>query len=101
MLANPIFPAGTIRAESYPNLLSPGEQIPTISSPGVFAVLNPADEEPARLARIDRFIEAYFANFEAFQASESFHPKWTEMSLDTVIPGWTRHPTAQRLLDAR
>ena len=101
MLGSNVFGPGTIRGESYPDLLEPGATISTISSPGVFAVLNPADETPGRAERIDRFIEAYFANFESFKDSTQFHPKWNEMSLATDVPGWTRHPTAQRLLDAQ
>ena len=100
-LNSPVFGEGVIRAESYPDLLEAGTEVPTLSSPGVFAVLNPQDETPGRAERIDRFIEAYFANFDVFQDSTTFHPKWTEMNLATDVPGWTRHPTAQRLLDTQ
>ena len=100
-LLTPVFAEATIRGESYPNLLEAGAQIPTLSSPGVFAVLNPEDETPGRAERIERFIEAYFANFDAFQDSTTFHPKWTEMDLSQDVPGWTRHPTALRLLNAQ
>ena len=41
-----------------------------------------------------RFIEAFFSRFDEFQRAPR-HPKWQEVSLTAVVPGWTRFEPAE------
>ena len=85
-----------ITAEDYPNLLKPGESVPTLGVATVLAVYNwPKGSDRER--RVTRFIEYLFARFDRFQ-QPPFQPKWREMNLNATVPGWTRYPIAEEIL---
>lgn len=83
----------------YPNLVSDGDDIETIAIGAVMAVYNWAPDSD-RYAKVARFVEAFFSNFEEF-LSPPRHQKWQEVNLAAVVPGWTRFQAAQQWLDAR
>jgi TRAP-type uncharacterized transport system substrate-binding protein len=82
----------------YPNLISEGDTVSTLGVPAVLAVYNwPANSDRAR--RVKRLVERMFANWDKFQ-SPPRHPKWKEVNLAATVPGWTRWPPAEELLQA-
>lgn len=85
-------------AEDYPGLIPAGEAVNTVAVGAVLAVYN-WDPGQFRYAKVARFVNRFFDNFAAFQQS-SRHPKWREVSLPAVVPGWTRFRAAQQWLDA-
>ena len=44
-----------------------------------------------------RFVDAFFGRFEALTRSPR-HPKWREVNLAALVPGWSRFPEAQAWL---
>ena len=83
----------------YPNLVPEGEDVETIAIGAVMAVYNwPPDQD--RYAKVSRFVESFFNNFEAFLQPPR-HQKWQEVNLAAVVPGWTRFQAAQDWIDAR
>ena len=88
----------TLTNEDYPNLIRPGEIIPTLAVPVVLAVYNwPKTSD--RFRRVERFIHAYFEHFDKLK-QPSFHPKWREINLSARVPGWNRYWVAEDVLAA-
>jgi TRAP-type uncharacterized transport system substrate-binding protein len=86
----------TVTSKDYPNLVKEGETVTTIGNLVVLAVYNwPANTDRAR--RVERFIEYLFTKFDKLKGP-SFHPKWKEINLAGTVPGWTRYPAAERML---
>lgn len=83
----------------YPNLVAEGENVETIAIGAVMAVYNWTPDQD-RYAKVARFVEAFFNNFEEFLKPPR-HQKWQEVNLAAVVPGWTRFQAAQEWLDAR
>lgn len=86
----------SLTADDYPNLIPPGESIPTIAVGEVMAVFNwqPGTE---RYVKLERFIDKFFENFGEFK-KDVRHPKWKEVNLAATQPGWTRFPPAEKKL---
>lgn len=87
----------TLTHEDYPNLIETGEKVETIGVPVVLAVYN-WPESHDRYRRVERFIQYYFERFETLR-KPPYHPKWKEINLAAKVPGWTRYPVAERLLE--
>lgn len=87
----------TLGHEDYPNLFEPGEKVETIGIPVVLAVYN-WPEGHDRYRRVERFIQYYFERFETLR-KPPYHPKWKEINLAAKVPGWTRFPVAERMLE--
>ncbi len=86
----------TVTSKDYPNLVKEGETVTTIGNLVVLAVYNwPANTDRAR--RVERFVEYLFTKFDKLKGP-SFHPKWKEINLAGTVPGWTRYPVAERML---
>jgi uncharacterized protein len=51
-----------------------------------------------RHRRIERFVEQMFAKWDRFQVAPR-HPKWRDVNLAATVPGWTRHPIAEQMLE--
>jgi uncharacterized protein len=83
----------------YPNLVAEAENVETIAIGAVMAVYNWTPDQD-RYAKVARFVEAFFNNFEEFLKPPR-HQKWQEVNLAAVVPGWTRFQAAQEWLDAR
>jgi TRAP-type uncharacterized transport system substrate-binding protein len=86
-----------LTAADYPNLIQQGETIQTISVPALLAVYNWRSDTD-RYRRCVRFIEYLFDRFEKLRGP-TYQPGWKEMNLAGTIPGWTRFPPAQELLN--
>ena len=89
-------PAQMTSAE-YPNLIPAGGAVETIAASTVLAAFNltPGSE---RYNKVARFVDAFFTRFDEFQKAPR-HPKWQEVNLAAVVPGWTRFKAAQDWLD--
>ena len=86
-----------LKAESYPSLIAPGEQVDTIAVQAVLAAYNwPAGTD--RYRKVDLFVKNFFAKFKEFQ-QPPFHPKWKEVVLNAPLKGWNRFKPAQDWLD--
>ncbi len=87
----------TFTNEDYPGLVPAGGPVRTIAVGAVMAVYdwNPEGE---RYAKVERFINAFFSNFDKFLQAPR-HPKWREVNLAAELPGWTRFTPAQEWLD--
>ncbi len=83
----------------YPNLIPKGETVQTISVTALLAVFNwSANTNNDRYRRSVRFIEYLFERFDKLR-QPPYQPKWKEMNIAGTIPGWTRFPAAQELID--
>jgi TRAP transporter TAXI family solute receptor len=82
-------------AEDYPGLVEPGQKVESVAVSAVLVAYNwPKDTD--RYQRIARFINAFFPRVQAGDFSKApRHPKWREINLTAVVPGWTRFPAAE------
>lgn len=86
-----------LTAADYPNLIAPGESVQTISVSALLAVYN-WGKDTDRYRRCVRFIEYLFNRFDKLR-EQPYQPGWRQINLAGTIPGWTRFPSAQELLD--
>ena len=80
-------------AEDYPGLIPQDSPISTLAVASTLGVYN-WETDSARYRNVVRFIDAFFSRFAAFQ-KPPWHEKWTEVSLTTRVPGWTRYKAAE------
>jgi hypothetical protein len=71
--------------------------VPTISVAALLAVYNWRSDTD-RYRRCVRFIEYLFDRFEKLKGP-TYQPDWKEMNLAGIIPGWTRFPPAQEMVN--
>ncbi|HKJ63371.1 MAG TPA: TAXI family TRAP transporter solute-binding subunit [Hyphomicrobiales bacterium] len=83
--------------DDYPALIKEGETIETLGIPVVLGVYNWQPGTP-RYRKVERFIEYYFKRFDRLR-KPPFDPKWKGVNLGANVPGWTRFPPAQKMLD--
>jgi len=88
---------GELTSADYPNLIEKGEKIETISVQALLAVYNWRPETD-RYRRCVRFVEYLFERFDKLRVAP-YQPGWKEMNLAGTIPGWTRFPPAQEMLN--
>jgi TRAP-type uncharacterized transport system substrate-binding protein len=81
----------------YPTLIPQGQSIPTISVQALLAVYN-WDRSTDRYRRCVRFVEYLFDRFDKLR-DKPFEPGWKQVNLAGTIPGWSRFPPAQEILD--
>ncbi|MGE0850009.1 MAG: TAXI family TRAP transporter solute-binding subunit [Hyphomicrobiaceae bacterium] len=81
----------------YPTLIPQGQSISTISVQALLAVYN-WDRSTDRFRRCVRFVEYLFDRFDKLR-EKPFEPGWKQVNLAGTIPGWTRFPPAQEVLD--
>lgn len=86
-----------LKSEDYPNLIAPGQSVPTVASSVLLATYN-WNEGTERYNKVAKFVEKFFNNFQAFQKSPR-HAKWRQTNLAATVPGWTRFKPAQAWLD--
>ena len=85
-----------ISSEDYPQIVPAGQSVNTLAVGAVMAVYN-WGPGTARYRKVSHFIETFFRRFDEFQ-SPPRHPKWREVSLTAVVPGWTRFGPAEAWL---
>ena len=81
----------------YPTLIPQGQSISTISVQALLAVYN-WDRSTERYRRCVRFVEYLFDRFDKLR-DKPFEPGWKQVNLAGTIPGWSRFPPAQEILD--
>jgi TRAP-type uncharacterized transport system substrate-binding protein len=87
---------GEFTSQEYPTLVPPGQVTDTIAVPAVLAVFN-WQKNTDRYRRVQRFVESFFTKFDQFQQPPR-HPKWRDVNLAATVPGWTRWPPAEEML---
>lgn len=93
-----IFLPAQLKHEHYPNLIPPGETVPTVANAAVLAAYA-WPENTERYRKVAQFVKSLFDNVEKLRDGPR-HPKWKEINLAAQIPGWTRFKAAQQWLDA-
>ena len=86
-----------LTSKDYPNLIPEGQSVPTISVAALLAVYNWRPDTD-RYRRCVRFVEYLFNRFEKLKGP-TFQPDWKEMNLAGTLPGWTRFPPAQEMIN--
>jgi hypothetical protein len=81
----------------YPSLIPQGETVQTISVQALLAVYN-WQRNTDRFRRCVRFVEYLFDRFERLRENP-YQQGWKQVNLAGTIPGWTRFPPAQEILD--
>ncbi len=95
-LEDEYYPA-TLTHDDYPALVPAGGRVDTVSVCAVLVSFNwPGDS--VRYAKIAKFVDRFFANFDAFQKAPR-HPKWREVNFAATLEGWKRSPLAQSWID--
>jgi TRAP-type uncharacterized transport system substrate-binding protein len=92
-----LYTLGQFTKAEYPNLLQGHDSIDTIAVPGVLAVYN-WPKKTDRYNKVERFIQYLFDRFDRLQ-HPPFHPAWRDVNLAATVPGWTRFPVAEAMLD--
>ena len=87
----------TLTHNDYPDIIPEGQQVETLGIQTVLAVYN-WPQTSDRYRRLERFIEYFFEKFDKLR-QPPFHPKWKDINLAGTVPGWTRYPLAQKMLD--
>lgn len=88
---------GTLSHEDYPALVPAGERVDTVSVCAVLVSFN-WKSDSARYAKISKFVDRFFANFDRFLEAPR-HPKWREVNFAATLEGWRRSPLAQAWID--
>jgi TRAP-type uncharacterized transport system substrate-binding protein len=87
---------GEFTNADYPNLVPPGQRIDTIAVPSVLAVYNwPKNSD--RYRRVERFVQYLFNRWDRL-TQPPFHPRWRDVNLAAIVPGWTRFSVSEDML---
>ena len=90
------YPA-TLTQADYPQLIGDGTRIDTVAVCAVLVSFN-WDKDSPRTQKLDRFVNRFFSNFNAFLAPPR-HPKWQQVNFAATLEGWQRSPLAQAWID--
>ncbi|MBK8509095.1 MAG: TAXI family TRAP transporter solute-binding subunit [Candidatus Competibacteraceae bacterium] len=83
----------TLSAQDYPTLVPADQEIRTIAVGAVLAAYH-WNAKSQRYRKVANFTNALFQHFNEFR-QPARHPKWREVSLSAILPGWTRFPAAE------
>jgi uncharacterized protein len=87
--------------EDYPALIESGARVDTVGICAVLVSLGDTEgdaEDTSRQARIDLFVDRFFAKFDALRQPPN-HSKWQEVNFAATLEGWRRAPQSQAWLD--
>jgi len=87
-----------LKSEDYPELIPPGQRIPTIANSTVLATYN-WPENSDRYRKVANFVNKFFDNIDKFMI-EPRHPKWRQINLAANVAGWKRFKPAEDWLNA-
>lgn len=86
----------TLRHSDYPNMIAAEASVDTIAiKSALFAYNWPSGNERFRL--LEFFVQTLFTRFPEF-LGDGHHPKWREVNLAALLPGWQRFRPAERWL---
>ena len=87
----------TLRHDDYPTLLGVDEIVDTIAvRSALFAYNWPSRNERYQL--LEFFVQTFFSRFSEF-LGDAHHPKWRELNLAELLPGWKRFAPAELWLE--
>ena len=86
-----------LSSRDYPSLIELDQDVKTVAVGAVLAVYN-WERQNARHLKVANFVDYFFGRFNEFQ-QPARHPKWREVSLSAVIPGWTQFQPAREWLE--
>lgn len=89
----------TFTHQDYPNLIATDERIATLAVGSVLIAYN-SPRTSERYQRLETFVNAFFSRISEFE-SPARHPKWKEINVAAVWPGWSRFAPAERWLKQR
>jgi TRAP-type uncharacterized transport system substrate-binding protein len=81
----------------YPNLIRPGESVDTIAVATVLAA-GKSEPDSTQYRDVAAFVDTFFSHVGVL-LQPGHHPKWQEVNLAALFPGWNRFPAAQQWLD--
>ena len=90
----PPYQSASLNPDSYPQLVD--IPVETISVAAILAT-NASPKAPDRMARVDRFVDAFFGSIGR-PRSNTDHPKWEEVNPHLDLAGWRRLDSAQAAL---
>ena len=90
------YPA-TLTQADYPQLIGDGTRVDTVAVCAVLVSFN-WDKDSPRTRKLDRFVNGFFSNFDAFLTPPR-HPKWQQVNFAATLEGWQRSPLAQAWID--
>lgn len=94
-----VYLPATLTAEDYPGLAEPGQSVNTVAIGAVLAANNlPAGTDRHR--GLEKFVKAFFSNFDKVTSRTDRHPKWNDVNLAARLPGWQRFKPAADWLAA-
>ncbi|NUR11638.1 MAG: hypothetical protein HOQ20_07315 [Bradyrhizobium sp.] len=86
----------TLRHQDYPNIIPAEASVDTLAiKSALFAYNWPIGSERYRL--LELFVQTFFRRFPEF-LGDAHHPKWREVNLAALLPGWRRFRPAERWL---
>ncbi|WP_245328999.1 TAXI family TRAP transporter solute-binding subunit [Bradyrhizobium centrolobii] len=95
MLQHDYLPS-TLRHEDYPDIIGDSDSVDTIAIKcALFAYNWPIRSE--RFPLLELFVQTLFSRFPEF-LGDGHHPKWREVNLAALLPGWRRFRPAERWL---
>ena len=86
-----------LNSQDYPSLIKADQNVKTVAVGAVLAVYN-WERQNARYSKVANFVDHFFGHFNEFQ-QPARHPKWREVSLSAVVPGWMRFQPAGEWLE--
>jgi TRAP-type uncharacterized transport system substrate-binding protein len=87
----------TLTSKDYPQLISEGQDVPTISVPTVLAAYNwPKGSD--RYVRLARLVDHLFSRLDQLRGPGS-HPAWRDVNIAAEVPGLRRFTPAQEWID--
>ncbi|MGH6735483.1 MAG: TAXI family TRAP transporter solute-binding subunit [Methyloceanibacter sp.] len=95
-LEDEYYPA-TLTHDDYPALIAEGTRVDTLAVCAVLVSFNWASDN-ARYRKLDRFVNRFFSNFDAFMAPPR-HPKWQQVNFAATLEGWQRSPLAEAWIE--
>jgi TRAP-type uncharacterized transport system substrate-binding protein len=87
-----------LRAEDYPTLIPPGVVVETVSVSAILLARSMRDTDES-YRRVEKFVPLFFRGLTEL-AGPPRHPKWGDVNLGAVLPGWNRFGPSQQWLDS-
>jgi TRAP transporter TAXI family solute receptor len=89
----------TFTHQDYPNLIATDESIATLAV-GSVLIAHKWPRTSERYQSLETFVNAFFSRISEFE-SPARHPKWKQINVAAVWPGWSRFAPAERWLNQR